>query len=184
MARYSCAGVSAPTLHRRTRPQPLRTHRTPLAREVAMKAPHPLGRFCWLLVLSLSLPLASALHAQGVTPATLSGLITARDGGPLVNASVVAVHVPSGTQYRAVTRTGGAYTIPDMPIGAPYRVTFAAIGFEPQTRDSVSLSLGQNLRLDIRLARQAVQLAEVQVRSEEHTSELQSRFGISYAVFC
>src|ERR1051326_8556716 len=91
-----------------------------------MKAPHPLGRFCWLLVLSLSLPLASALHAQGVTTATLSGLITARDGGPLVNASVVAVHVPSGTQYRAVTRTGGAYTIPDMRIGGPYRVTSAA----------------------------------------------------------
>jgi hypothetical protein len=132
-----------------------------------MKAPHPLGRFCWLLVLSLSLPLASALHAQGVTTATLSGLITARDGGPLVNASVVAVHVPSGTQYRAVTRTGGAYTIPDMRIGGPYRVTFAAIGFEPQTRDSVSLSLGQNLRLDIRLARQAVQLAEVQVTGEK-----------------
>src|ERR1041385_2817630 len=167
MARYSCAGVSAPTLHRRTRPQPLRTHRTPLAREVAMKDPHPLGRFCWLLVLSLSLPLASALHAQGVTTATLSGLITARDGGPLVNASVVAVHVPSGTQYRAVTRTGGAYTIPDMRIGGPYRVTFAAIGFEPQTRDSVSLSLGQNLRLDIRLARQAGQLAEVQGTGEK-----------------
>src|ERR1043166_4871658 len=27
-------------------------------------------------------------------------------------------------------------------------------------------------------------LADVRARSEEHTSELQSRFGISYAVFC
>src|ERR1043166_5168581 len=30
----------------------------------------------------------------------------------------------------------------------------------------------------------AISSSDVSMRSEEHTSELQSRFGISYAVFC
>jgi hypothetical protein len=77
------------------------------------------------------------------------------------------VHGPSGTRYTAVTRTGGAYTLPSLRVGGPYRVTFAAIGFQPRTQDSVFLSLGQDFRLDMQLTRQAVRLAELQVTGEK-----------------
>jgi hypothetical protein len=105
------------------------------------------------------------LAGQGVTTAAISGLVTGEGGTPLATANVVAIHQPSGTQYRAVARAGGAYNLPNLRIGGPYRVTVQLIGYQPEARDTVFLSLGQDLRLDFRLARAAVQLQAVEVRA-------------------
>src|SRR2546426_8517760 len=60
----------------------------------------------------------STLTAQGVTTAQLTGFVTdTSSGAPLADASVTAVHLPSGTSYRALVRSGGTYTIPNMRIG-------------------------------------------------------------------
>ena len=120
-----------------------------------------------VLPLLVALLFPSAVFAQGVTTAELNGLVTDQAGAPLVSATVIALHGPSGTEYRAVTRAGGAYTLPNLRVGGPYRVRFAAIGFEPRSQDSVFLSLGQNLRLDMKLTRQAVRLGELQVTGEK-----------------
>jgi hypothetical protein len=103
------------------------------------------------------------LSAQGVTTSALSGLVSATDGPAPASAIIVAVHLPSETQYRAVARSGGAYSIPNMRIGGPYRVTATAIGFAPGVEENVFLSLGQTFRLDFRMVRQAVRLAELEV---------------------
>jgi hypothetical protein len=115
------------------------------------------------LLLGAILTLPAGAVAQGVTTAALSGLVTSQDGSPLVDANVVALHLPSGTQYRAFVRSGGAYTIPNMRVGGPYRVTAAFVGYEPKREEDVFLSLGQNLRLDFSLVRQAVQLQALEV---------------------
>jgi hypothetical protein len=109
------------------------------------------------------LALPAVVAAQGVTTAAMSGLVTSQDGSPLVDANVVALHLPSGTQYRAVVRSGGAYTIPNMRVGGPYRITAAFVGYEPKRQEEVFLSLGQNFRLDFSLVRQAVQLQALEV---------------------
>ena len=72
----------------------------------------------------------SDVRAQGVTTATLSGVVAdSATNEPISGATVVALHVPTGTQYRALTRSSGAYTLPNVRIGGPYRVTVrAAIG--------------------------------------------------------
>src|SRR3989449_5851161 len=58
------------------------------------------------------------LPGQGVTTAQLTGFVTdTSSGAPLADASVTAVHLPSGTSYRALVRSGGTYTIPNMRIG-------------------------------------------------------------------
>ena len=115
------------------------------------------------LVLGVTLVCTTGLVAQGVTTASLTGLIASEQGPPIVQANVLAVHLPSGTQYRAVARAGGAYTIPNMRVGGPYRVTVSYIGYQPKTENDVFLSLGQSLRLDFKLAPQAVQLAGLEV---------------------
>src|SRR5438128_12063249 len=61
------------------------------------------------------------LWGQGVTTAAMSGVVVAKDGTPLADATIVAVHVPSGTQYRAVTRAGGADNGPNMRVGGRNR---------------------------------------------------------------
>jgi hypothetical protein len=116
------------------------------------------------VLLLLSPPL---LLGQGVTTSALNGLISSEQGPPIVQANVVAVHVPSGTTYRALARAGGAYSIPNMRVGGPYRVTVTYIGYQPKTEEAVFLSLGQSFRLDFRLKPQAVQLAGLEVTATQ-----------------
>lgn len=120
-------------------------------------------RFQVLQLLGLALAIPAVLRAQGVTTSAIHGLVTSPDGTPIVQASVTAVHLPSATQYRAVSRQGGAYNIPNMRVGGPYRVTVTMIGYQPDSIGDVSLELAQNLRLDFRLQPQAVRLAPVEV---------------------
>jgi hypothetical protein len=107
-----------------------------------------------------------ALHAQGVTTSAVSGIVTDEAGNPLENAIVTAVHEPSGTSYRGTARAGGAYTILNMRVGGPYRVTAALVGYTPGTRSGVQLVLAQTLRLDFALVAQAVQVTGIEVSAE------------------
>ncbi len=118
------------------------------------------------LLLGAALAVPAALPAQGVTTAAMSGIVTDLDGEPLPTATILAVHVPSGTQYQATVRPGGAYNLPNLRVGGPYRVTAALIGYRPETQEDVFLNLGQDFRLDFRLERQAIQLEAVQVTAE------------------
>jgi hypothetical protein len=122
-----------------------------------MRSPHR------LIVLALLVAVPHALQGQGVTTSAMSGLVSATDGPSPASGMIVAEHVPSGTLYRAVIRAGGAYSIPNMRIGGPYRVTATSIGFAPKVEENVFLSLGQAFRLDFRLVRQAVRLEELAV---------------------
>jgi len=107
-----------------------------------------------------------ALSSQGVTTAAMSGFVADQTGSPLADANVVALHVPSGTQYRAVSRTGGTYNIPNMRVGGPYRVTATRIGYRSHTQENLFLTLGQDLRADFRLEAQAVELAAVEAAGQ------------------
>ena len=84
-----------------------------------MKVPRLVFRSGPLLFVALLSTIPAGLSAQGVTTSALSGLITSTEGAPPAEAIVVALHVASGTQYRAVARTGGVYSIPNMRVGEP-----------------------------------------------------------------
>jgi len=103
-------------------------------------------------------------RAQGVTTATLSGVVAdSATNEPISGATVVALHVPTGTQYRALTRSSGAYTLPNVRIGGPYRVTATFLGFQPRSAQDVMLNLGENRRVDFALPRAAAQLGAQQI---------------------
>src|SRR3989441_4774455 len=118
------------------------------------------------LVLCAFLCVPAMLLGQGVTTAAMSGTVSGQDGAPLTEANVVAVHVPSGTAYRAVARAGGAYNIPNMRVGGPYRVTASRIGYKAHTEENLFLSLGQDLKVDFRLQGQAIQLEAVEAAAQ------------------
>jgi hypothetical protein len=92
--------------------------------------------------------------AQGVTSAAIAGVVTDSSGAPLPGARVVAVHGPSGTQYSAVTRADGRFTIPGMRVGGPYRVNVSVVGYRQAVQDQVNLTLGgtADLRFVLRAA--------------------------------
>ena len=143
---------------------PLQSSRCPAS--TAAASSHRSHLLPLLLLSALVLVAPRAIEAQGVTTSAINGFVTADDGTALSDAVVVAVHVPSGTEYRTAARTGGAYSLLNMRVGGPYRVTATMIGFQPRTEENVQLILGQTLRLDLALSAQAVELEEIAVTAE------------------
>src|SRR5687768_11136158 len=105
----------------------------PHRERTAMNALTPRHRARFMVAACALSALASPAFGQGVTTAAINGLITSDEGVPLAGATVTAIHDPSATQYRATVRSGGVYTIPNMRVGGPYRVTVTMIGFRPRT---------------------------------------------------
>ncbi|MBZ5557929.1 MAG: carboxypeptidase regulatory-like domain-containing protein, partial [Acidobacteriia bacterium] len=102
---------------------------------------------------TLLLP-AGLAHAQGVTTASVTGVVKDAQGGVIPGASVTAVHEPSGTNYEAVTQADGRFFIPGMRVGGPYTVSAALTGFRTEARSNITLSLGvaQDLEFTLRVA--------------------------------
>ena len=100
------------------------------------------------LVFGVLCALVMPVHAaaQGVTTGALGGIVKDAQEKPVAGATVLALHVPSGTTYEATTRADGRYSIPGMRVGGPYSVTVApaagATGFEAQTQDDIMINLG------------------------------------------
>jgi hypothetical protein len=120
----------------------------------------------FILAHLLLLFIASGLFAQGVTTAALNGSVVDNTGQPLIGANVVAVHVPSGSVFGAVSRTDGHFNIPGMRVGGPYAVTASYIGHKAQKQEDVFLTLGQDLKIAFVLSVEAVEISEVQIVAE------------------
>ena len=71
----------------------------------------------FFLVLVCIIP--NQIFAQGVTTASMNGIVQDADGNPLPGANVIAVHVPSGTQYGVSTRDNGLFNLPNVRVGGP-----------------------------------------------------------------
>ena len=99
--------------------------------------------------------------SQGVTTSSLGGKVTDATGEPLLGASVVAVHVPSGTTYGAAADFDGYYRISGMRSGGPYRITFSYVGFNDDVKEGVYLNLGSTERISSQLQESATALEEV-----------------------
>lgn len=136
----------------------------------------------YVLLFAVLLLVPAVMRSQGVTTAALNGVVTGEDGVTISRANVVAMHVPSGTQYRALSTTLGAYNLPNLRVGGPYRLTVTLLGYEPQTRDSVFLDLGQTLRHDFRLVRRAVQIAGVAITTDRDPTLNAGRTGAGTSI--
>src|SRR5258705_6033083 len=115
---------------------------------------HRVRRAFVLLVCAFLAGPVSMSFAQGVTTASVTGLVKDAQGGVVPGATVNAVHQPSGTSYETVTQGDGRYFMPGMRIGGPYKVTVELAGFTPETQDNVNLTLGvaQDINFTLRLA--------------------------------
>lgn len=105
-----------------------------------------LGGRIALCLMFAAFALPSAAAAQGVTTGSLAGFVKDAQEKPVAGASVLALHVPSGSTYEATTRADGRFAIIGMRVGGPYSVTVAHAGggnpFEPQTKNDVTVNLG------------------------------------------
>lgn len=94
------------------------------------------------LIVCAFLGRAASVAAQGVTTASIAGIVNDAQGQSVPGATITAVHVPSGSVYTGVTRADGRYSIPGMRVGGPYEVTATLSGFQTQVQNNINLSLG------------------------------------------
>ncbi|MCH7618429.1 MAG: TonB-dependent receptor [Candidatus Marinimicrobia bacterium] len=117
-------------------------------------------------LITISSVYVETAYGQGLTTASLNGMVTDENGDPLAGANVVAVHEPSGTQYGAAVRSGGFYDILNLRVGGPYTVKATFIGYTESSQGDVYLNLGQAARIDLQLSQEAIEVSGVVVTAE------------------
>ncbi|SEB12580.1 TonB-dependent receptor [Pedobacter hartonius] len=119
--------------------------------------------YCVILIVLLFAGLS--VNAQ-VTTSSVSGKVKDAKGMTVPGASVLVVHLPTGTKYGAVTGTDGYFRLNNLNPGGPYRVTVTYIGYNKQEKEVGNLGLGVDQRVDFTLLDEGQQLTEVTVKGK------------------
>ncbi len=113
-----------------------------------------------LLTLLITLSFVTVTVGQ-ITTSGLKGQVLDEKKEALPGASVIALHMPSGTQYGVITNENGRFVISNMRVGGPYKVTVTFVGYNQQVYDDISLSLGNVADITVPLAPSVTALNEV-----------------------
>jgi len=114
---------------------------------------------------------------QGLTTASMNGIVKDVNGETLPAAIVIAVHTPTGTKYGVYTTSDGRFNLPNLKIGGPYTLTVSSIGYRKEQQENIYLSLGQNLRTEFVLQNEDVNLKEITISAEKDNVLNSSRTG-------
>ena len=125
-----------------------------------------MNHFCKRVLLSFAAMLFVVSATAQVTTSTLNGKVSDAQGEPVVGATVVAVHTPSGSQYYAVANAEGRYFINGMRAGGPYTVEVSCLGYNTVTYTDITLQLAEAYALNATLSDDTQMLNEAIVISE------------------
>ena len=132
---------------------------------------------------AILLATAGPLHAQGVTAAAVTGQVTQAQGGaPIEGATITVVNGATGQRYQTNTLANGRFNIENVTPGSPYTIVARAVGYAPQRRDSVSLTLGDRHIANFSMRTAAVQLEEITVNNRANEILDPSRTGASQTI--
>ena len=96
----------------------------------------------------VALLLFSFSASAQITTSSINGQILSDSGEKLVGATVIAVHVPSGTNYYAVANIDGRYAIQGMRPGGPYEIRVHLLGYQTSLFQDIVLQLGVTFTQD------------------------------------
>ncbi|WP_215225886.1 TonB-dependent receptor [Echinicola shivajiensis] len=135
-----------------------------------------------LLTVLMILGVLNMAWAQGVTTASMQGVVTDASGETLPGANIVAIHSPSGTKYGVSTRIDGRFTIQGMRVGGPYIVEVSYIGFETVIIEDINLRLGQAFSLDVMLQEEGIMIEGVEVLAVRNPVMNDERTGAATSI--
>lgn len=118
-----------------------------------------------------------------VTTSSISGTVVDGAGKPAIGATVLATHVPSGTQYGAAVDAKGYYRLSNLRPGGPYTVKAQMLGYKSEELKNVELSLGENFSFSTKLNEESMNIGEVVVTADGALSNMNTnRAGIATVV--
>src|SRR5437867_4220007 len=98
---------------------------------------------CSVMVLS-----AVALSWAQTDRGTITGTVTDASGAVVAGAKVTATNTGTGFEFETATSQAGVYTIPQLTVGV-YRITVQQPGFKKSVQESLTVPLGQTVRVDV-----------------------------------
>ncbi len=116
-----------------------------------------------ILQLMFAVMLMPAFAMAQNTTSGLTGFVKNTAGEPLVGATVVATHEPTGTVYKTQTRAGGSFYLSNMNPGGPYTIEISFTGLETDKKTDIYLSLGETLKSNASLSTKTSNLGNVTV---------------------
>ena len=122
--------------------------------------------------------LITATMSAQVTTASMSGKVTAQDE-PIIGATIVAIHEPSGTRYGTVTNVSGQFNLQGMRTGGPYKVEITYVGYQSAIYKGIQLSLGENYVLNVSLKESSELLDEVVVTAPKTIEKIGTVTNVS-----
>jgi hypothetical protein len=135
-----------------------------------------------LSVLMLVLFLSVTAAFSQVTTSGISGRVVSENNETLPGAAVVAVHLPSGTQYGTITNTEGIFSIQGMRPGGPYKISVSFVGYSTYSVENVNLSLGTTASLAIPLKTETVEVDEVIITGRRSAVFSSGRTGAATSI--
>ena len=117
----------------------------------------------WILLLGLCLSLSSNQLFAQVTTATLSGVIKDATGKGLPSATVTVEFPDAGIKQVLITKDDGRFTVPNLRVGGPYRVTVNHVSHKDEVSENIFLELGLNNTIEFTLQDKTTELSNVTV---------------------
>lgn len=124
---------------------------------------HTIYRWLGMLIALLMLQLQPTRTLAQETSGALTGRVLDGTKAPIGGASIEALHIPSGTKYTLSADKDGRFTINNMRIGGPYRVSATAVGLQADIREDIYVRLGGAQEIELLLAVANQRMAEVVV---------------------
>jgi hypothetical protein len=120
-----------------------------------------LKRLTVLLSFLLCLSVSHVMAQE--TTSEIQGVVTGDKGTGLEGATIVAIHLPTGTHYSTSTRKDGRYNLPNLRVGGPYELTASFVGYGTEKHSDIMLTLGTAFRADFTMTSTEGALSEVTV---------------------
>ena len=98
-----------------------------------------------------------------VTTATVSGIVNSISGEALAKAGVTVEFPDAGIRENLITKADGRFTVPNLRVGGPYKITVTHISHQSASYDNVFLELGPNNVFEFILEKKIVDLNAVVV---------------------
>jgi len=128
-------------------------------------------------ILSLILSAFVLFGFGQVTTSSISGVVKNEKKEVLAGATIHAVHVPTGTEYKAQTSKSGVFVFPAVRVGGPYTIHVSYIGYKKGEITEINTQLGVTSNVDFVLLDEAKALKEVVVSAVRNNTFSKERTG-------
>lgn len=109
------------------------------------------------LLMFVVLAFTYTMSAQ-VTTATLSGSVKDPKGAALASATVTVEFSDAGIKQVLTTNADGRFTLSNLRVGGPYKVTVNHVSHQQTTTENIFLDLGLNNSVEITMEETAKEL--------------------------